>query len=73
MPVPVFITPPGLVVTVQVPVDGNPFNITVPVFTVQVGCVIVPIIGAYGIVVFDVTLITAVLEQLEDASDTTHV
>jgi hypothetical protein len=37
---------PGLIV--QFPV-GNPFNTTLPVATVQVGCVIVPAVGADGV------------------------
>ena len=35
---------PGLIV--HVPVAGNPFKTTLPVALVQVGCVIVPIVGA---------------------------
>ena len=42
------VTPPGVRVTVQLPVDGNPFSTTVPVDTAQVGCVIVPTTGASG-------------------------
>lgn len=37
---------PGFIV--QVP-EGNPFNITLPVARAQVGCVIVPIVGADGV------------------------
>lgn len=48
MPVPVVVIPPGERVIVQVPVEGNPFNITLPVETKQVGCVVVPAIGAAG-------------------------
>lgn len=33
---------------VHVPVGGNPFNITLPDGTENVGCVIVPIVGAAG-------------------------
>jgi hypothetical protein len=39
-------TAPGLIV--QFPA-GNPFNITLPVATVHVGCVIVPTVGAAGV------------------------
>ena len=47
MLVPVPVMAPGLIV--QVPVDGNPFNITLPVVAAhEEGCVIVPIIGAVG-------------------------
>jgi hypothetical protein len=48
VPVPVEVTAPGLSVSVQVPVAGKPLNATLPVATVQVGCVIVPITGAFG-------------------------
>ena len=45
--VPVPVLPPGLIV--QVPVEGNPFNTTVPVGVPhEDGCVIVPTIGAVG-------------------------
>ena len=43
---PVPVIPPGLIV--QFPV-GKPFNTTLPVDNVQVGCVIVPTIGADGV------------------------
>ena len=39
------VTAPGLIV--QLP-DGKPVNSTLPVGTVHVGCVIVPITGAVG-------------------------
>ena len=32
------------------PDDGNPFNTTLPVATLHVGCVIVPTVGAAGVV-----------------------
>jgi len=38
---------PGLII--QLPV-GRPFNTTLPVATVQVGCVIVPTVGAEGVI-----------------------
>ena len=49
VPVPVVITPPGLRVTIQVPVEGNPVNITLPVGNVHVVWVIAPISGADGV------------------------
>ena len=48
VPVPVEVTPPGVLVKVQVPVAGNPFKITLPVATAHVGCVMVPAVGAEG-------------------------
>ena len=63
VPVPVFVAPPGLVVTVHVPVAGKPFNTTLPVATVQVGFVIVPAIGAVG--VEGCALITTLADETE--------
>ena len=40
------VTDPGLMV--QLP-EGRPLNITLPVATEQVGCVIVPTVGASGV------------------------
>lgn len=47
-PVPLVLIAPGLRTSVQVPVGGNPLRTTLPVPTVQVRFVIVPIIGADG-------------------------
>ena len=47
-PVPSEVTPPGFRVRVQVPDEGNPLKVTLPVATVHVGCVIVPGTGANG-------------------------
>lgn len=49
VPVPEVVMDPGLRVRVQVPDAGSPFIITLPVATVQVGAVIVPIAGAEGV------------------------
>lgn len=49
VPVPGVVIPPGLRVTVQVPLDGSPLSATLPVETAQVGCVMVPITGAVGV------------------------
>lgn len=43
---PVPVIPPGLIV--QLPA-GKPFNITLPVASAHVGCVIVPTTGAAGV------------------------
>ena len=45
---PVVVVPPGDLVRVQVPVTGNPFRTILPVAKVQVGCVMVPTVGAVG-------------------------
>ena len=49
VPVPVVVTLPGVLVSVQVPDAGNPLNTTLPVATAQVGWVMVPTIGAVGV------------------------
>ena len=49
VPVPVVVVLPGVLVNVQVPVDGKPFNTTLPVANAQVGCVMVPTAGAVGV------------------------
>jgi hypothetical protein len=41
--------PAGLLVTVQLPDEGNPFNTTLPVAKVQTGWVISPNPGAVGV------------------------
>ena len=46
VPEPLVVFPPGLRVNVQVPEEGNPLKTTLPVETLQVGCVMVPTVGA---------------------------
>ena len=58
--------PPGDLVNVQVPEDGKPFNTTLPVATLHVGCVMVPSVGAVGVT--GCTLITILDDDTE-----THV
>lgn len=48
VPEPAVFTFPGVLVIVQYPAAGKPARATLPVFTVQEGCVIVPIEGAAG-------------------------
>jgi len=50
VPVPVVVVPPGVRVKVHVPDDGKPLNNTLPVITLQVGCVMVPTTGAVGVI-----------------------
>jgi hypothetical protein len=45
------VIPAGLLFTVQLPDEGNPFNTTLTVGSLQVGCLIVPMTGADGITV----------------------
>jgi hypothetical protein len=49
VPVPVVVTPPGVLVKVHVPDEGNPPNTTLPVATLHVGWVMVPTVGAVGV------------------------
>lgn len=49
IPEPVVVIRPGDRVSVQLPVAGRPFNMTLPVAVAQVGWVIVPTTGAVGI------------------------
>jgi hypothetical protein len=63
VPDPVVVVPPGVLVKVQLPVAGKPFNITLPVETLQVGWVIVPTIGAVGVVGW--VLITTLADEDE--------
>ena len=50
VPVPLMVVPRGVHVMVQGEVEGKPFRITLPVATVQVGCVMIPTVGAGGAV-----------------------
>ena len=49
VPVPVEETAPGDLVSVQIPVAGNPLITTLPVAVAQVGWVIVQTVGAAGV------------------------
>lgn len=48
-PLPLIITFPGVRVSDQFPVEGNPLNATLPVERAHVGWVIVPTTGAVGV------------------------
>ena len=48
VPLPDVVILPGVLVSIHVPVAGNPFKRTLPVVMVPVGCVIVPTLGAVG-------------------------
>ena len=53
---------PGLIV--QLPDDGKPFNTTLPVGTEQLGWVMVPVVGALGVVGWALTIILAVAAEV---------
>jgi hypothetical protein len=63
-PVPEVVVPPGVLVIVQVPVEGKLLKITLPVPTVHEGWVIVPTTGADGFVGW------ALITTLPDAVET---
>jgi hypothetical protein len=48
LPEPETVTPPGVLVKVQLPVDGRPLKATLPVDRSHVGCVIMPTTGGVG-------------------------
>ena len=48
VPLPLVVIAPGLRVNVQVPLEGRPPRITLPVATLQLGCVMVPTTGGEG-------------------------
>lgn len=60
VPVPVVTDPPGDPASVHVPDAGKSFKITLPVARTHVGCVIEPIVGAAGIVGWELITIFAV-------------
>jgi hypothetical protein len=49
VPLPLVLVAPGLRISVQVPGVGKPFRTTLPVPTVQVRFVMVPIVGVAGV------------------------
>lgn len=63
IPLPVVVTLPGTLVSVQVPDEGRPVSGMLPVATVHVGCEIVPGTGADGVTGWGSIVIPA------DASD----
>ena len=63
VPEPVVVVPPGDRVKVHVPVAGKPLKITLPVAKAQLGWIIVPTVGAVGVV--GCTLMTTFAEAGE--------
>ena len=64
VPVPVIVVEPTDSVTVQVPAAGNPLKATLPVALAQVGCVIVPIVGAFGVAGWALIIAFAEAEEI---------
>lgn len=48
VPEPLLVIPPGFLIKVQFPLEGNPFKTTLPVATEQLVWVIVPMEGVEG-------------------------
>ena len=67
-PVPVEVAPLGFCVKVHVPLDGKPFKVTLPVETLQVGCVIVPTEGAVGVLGAALIMTFAEVEEVHPAA-----
>jgi hypothetical protein len=63
VPVPVFVTPPGERVSVQIPEEGNPLKATLPVATRHVGGVIVPTTGVAGFAFTEIVQVALAAEQ----------
>ena len=57
------VVPPGVRVNVHVPVAGKPDNNTLPVDKAQVGWIIVPTVGAVGVIGW--SLITKLADAAE--------
>jgi hypothetical protein len=69
VPVPV-VVPPGVLVRVHVPEPGNPLKTTLPVGVGQVGCMIVPTLGADNCVTVTVKFVALIVPQLADVAET---
>ena len=68
VPVPEDVTPPGVLIRVHVPVAGSPFKATLAVATVQVGCVMVPTVGADGVCGWTLTTILAEAGEVQPSA-----
>lgn len=64
---PVVVTAPGFLVTVQEP-DGNPLKLTEPVAKAQVGCVMEPTTGFDGVDGCEFTTTSPVAKDIQPAA-----
>ena len=74
IPVPGVVTAPGVLVSVQLPVAGKSLKIILPVAKLQLGWMIVPMVGAVGVA--GCVLITTLADAPEvhpDEFDTVNV
>jgi hypothetical protein len=68
VPLPVVVTLPGFRVKIHMPVDGKPFNTTLPVATEHVVWVIGPTAGAVGVGEIATEVVAVVTPQPPDAA-----
>jgi len=68
VPVPLVVAPPGLLVRVQLPEAGSPFITTLPVPTLQVGWVMLPVPGADGVTGWVLIITGAVAAEVHATS-----
>ena len=64
VPEPVIVVEPIDSVTVHVPLAGKSLKSTLPVALAQVGCVIVPIVGAFGVAGWALIIAFAEAEEI---------
>ena len=66
-PIPILVTAPGVRVNVQVPVAGKSLKTTLAVAKLQLGWVIIPMVGAVGVA--GCVLISTLVVAMEEHPD----